>query len=55
MKIALMKRTRTDEETHRLNGYKQEFKNEIKREIKQISQFTLEEAKEIQKNLDEQV
>ena len=55
LQIALMKIISTDEEAHRLNGSKQEVKNDIKGEIKQISQFTLEEAKEIQKKLDEQV
>jgi len=55
LQIALMKIISTDEEAHRLNGSKQEVKNDIKGEIKQISQFTLEQAKEIQKKLDEQV
>lgn len=55
LQIALMKIISTDEEAHRLNGSKQEIKSEVKAEVKEVKEMTLEQAKEIQKKLDEQV
>lgn len=55
LQIALMKIISTDEEAHRLNGTKTVNQTEISGEIKQTKEMTLEQAKEIQKKLDEQV
>jgi hypothetical protein len=55
LQIGLMKLIATDEQAHRLNGTKTVNQTEISGEIKQTNEVSYEQAKEIQKKLDEQV
>lgn len=53
LQIGLMKLIATDEQAHRLNGTKTVNQTEITADVKHSKDMTLEEAKEIQKKLDE--